>query len=203
MRPDSAAGLLAHQAGQDPGHLGRGCLPLAADEAIGAVFGSRQGGGLRVRGGLRQGVDRGAAHRMVRQRVRMHGDEQRRALLLRPLHPAIQRDEHVLGAGQLDPVAAAGFKLALEFQRGGQRDLLFIGAGDADGARVLAAVAGVQHDQRRRRSAALPSRGRRGCRAPDAPGGHWPPWRHAARAAGGRYRTPTCPPRNGAAAGDA
>ena len=89
----------------------------------------RQGRGLRVRGRMRQRVDRGSTHRMVGQRIRMHGDEQRRAPRLRPVHPVIQRDENVACAGQFHTVAAAGLELALQLQGGGQRDVLFISAG--------------------------------------------------------------------------
>ena len=76
----SGSGFLAHQAGEDMGDLGRGVLPLPSDEAVGAVFLARQGGGLRVGGGLRQRIDGCAAHRMVRQRIGVHRDEQRRAV---------------------------------------------------------------------------------------------------------------------------
>ena len=46
---------------------------------------------------------------------------------------------------------AIGLELPLELERRGQRDLLLISARHADGAGVLAAMARIQHHERRRR----------------------------------------------------
>ena len=78
----------------------------------------------------------------------MHRDEQRRAVRLRYRHPVVQWDERIARAGQRDPVAALRLELALQLERCGERHLLLIGAGNADRARILAAVTGVQHHQR-------------------------------------------------------
>ena len=75
-------------------------------ETVGAVLAPRQRRGLRVGGGIGKSIDAGATHRMVRQRIGMHGDEQRRAVRLRPSTLVVQWDERVARAGQRDPVAA-------------------------------------------------------------------------------------------------
>ena len=154
-RPEPIAGLLPDQAGQDAGHLGRRVCKLGTAESVGAVLPLRQRGGLRVRRGVGERVDAGAAHRVVRQRVGVHRDEQRGAMRLRLRHPVVQRDEGVARPGQRDPVAAAGLQLALQLERRGERDMLLVGAGDADRAGVLAAMTRVQHHQRQRRLALL------------------------------------------------
>ena len=192
MRPEPARVSSPNQAGEDLGHLAARHCAIGADEAIGAVLRPRQGGGLRIGSGLRQRIDRGAAHRMVRQRVRVHRHKQRRAIALRPLHPVVQRDEHVACPGELNPISAAGLKTALEFQRGGKRDMLLERAGHTDRAGVLAAMARVQHHQRRG-GLGLPRRVR-ALRAYGDRAAGWPPSRHAAGLAEGtcRRRTSHC-----------
>ena len=115
IRRRAGAGLLPHQAGENVRHFrrrhcataarrsGRRCsrvLPSAAVCASDAC--------------LRQRIDAGAAHRVIGQRVGVHRDEQRRAVLLRRCHPLFQRDEHVArrasappGSGPWPPTAAA------------------------------------------------------------------------------------------------
>ena len=85
---------------------------------------------------------------MVGHGVRVHGNEQRRTLPLRPANPLLQRDEHVPLPCQHHPDPPLRQELPLQLGGGGKRDVLFIGSGDADGARVLAAMTGVEYDQR-------------------------------------------------------
>ena len=134
---------------------GRGVAEVLAAEAVGGVLAPRQRRGLRVRGGVGERIDAGAAHRMVGQRVGVHGDEQRRAALLRDRHPFLQRDEDVARARQLDAIAPAGQQLPPQLLRRGEGDMLLVGAGDADRAGVLAAMPGVEHHQRRRGGASV------------------------------------------------
>jgi hypothetical protein len=70
---------------------------------------------------------------------------------LRAGHALLQRHEHVAGPAQHDAIIAGRLKLVAQLRRGRQRDVLLIGARIADRAGVLAAMAGVQHHQRRRR----------------------------------------------------
>ena len=139
--------LPPHQACQYAGDFGRG-VEGAAGKTVGAVLALRQRRGLRVGRGIGKCIDAGAAHRVIGQRIGVHRDEQRRAVRLRLLHPVVQRNERIARAGQRDPVAALGLQLALQFERGGERHLLLVGAGNADRTRILAAVTGVQHHQR-------------------------------------------------------
>ena len=115
---------------------------------VGLVLPPRQGGGEAVGRRLRQGVDAGATG--AGGAIRVQGQEQRRLPPPRQLDPVAERDEDVARAGQRHPAAAAGLQLPLQLQRRGQGDALLLRPARADGAGILAAMAGVQHHQRQR-----------------------------------------------------
>ncbi len=147
-RPEPASRFLPNQAGKDMCHLRRRIVPLWPGKSVRTVlaFGKRRG--LRIRRMVGQCIDAGSTHPTVGDRIRMHRDEQRSTALLRLCHPLFQRDEDIARAGKLHPILACCLQLPPQFKRGGQRDLLFVGAGYTDGARILAAVPGVQHHNR-------------------------------------------------------
>ncbi len=134
-----------------------GALLPATGEPVSAVLAPCQRSGLRIGGSVRECIDAGAAHRVVGQRIGVHRDEQRRAMRLRLGDPVVQRDEGIAGPRQLDPIAAPRLQLALQFNCGGQRHLLLVGAGYSDRTGILAAMAWVQHHQWRWRPRTLPA----------------------------------------------
>ncbi len=114
--------------------------------AVGAVLAPGECRGLRVGRGVGERVDAGAANGMVGERIGVHGDEELRPGPLGARHPVLERNEIVARAGQHHAIGAAGLQAALEFERGGEGDMLLVGAGIADRTRILAAMAGVEHD---------------------------------------------------------
>ena len=76
----------------------------------------------------------------------MNGDEQIRRLRAGAAHPIAQRHEVVAVAGQHRLHPRLGIDLERQFARNGEDHVLFTSAVLADGARILAAVAGVDGD---------------------------------------------------------
>src|SRR5438876_3688302 len=97
----------------------------------------------------------------------MYREEQVAPRGARPRHPILERDELVVLARQHDPVAPRRLQEARGQLGGRERDVFLIAAGDADGAGIDAAMAGIQHDRAARRRLRL--RGSRTCKGSGLP----------------------------------
>ena len=62
-------------------------------------------------------------------------------------HPVGERQEGIVVAGQFDGNAACPAQLASDLPRDIERDFLLQRTAHADGARIMAAMAGVDHDK--------------------------------------------------------
>jgi hypothetical protein len=127
---------------------------------------------------------------MVGQGVGVDRHHQRRPFGAGAGHALLERDEDVARARRLDAVAALFLEQGAQVARDGQGDNLLVGARDADGARVFAAVAGIEHhdggfERASGRSGRAFGRGRFGSGAPERPdrGGH-----HRAEPEAGQHR---------------
>jgi hypothetical protein len=140
---------------------------IDAGNEIGLVLARGQGRGLLVGRLFRQREDGGAAHVLFRQRVGVDREKQVGAGGARARDPLGQRHELVLGARQLDADAPARAELARELVRGRKHNVLLVCAARADAAGIDAAMAGIEHDERR------------GAARPVRVGKRRSPWRHA------------------------
>ena len=115
----------------------------AADE-VGCVLAIRQPPRrLVARPARGQHVDGRSAHGTIHEGIGVYGHEQVGLAVPRPLQAIAERDEVITGAGQHRAHPGLRVDLVGEQPRHLEGDVLLAGAGLADGARVLAAVAGI------------------------------------------------------------
>ena len=126
-------------------------IHLDPDQGIDPVLSRRQHRRLPVAGHIGKRVDRGAADPSHGIGVGVDRDEQIGVGVARPPDALTQRDVFVVVAGH-DHVVAAGLRQSVaKLERDAQGDRFLEQAGRADGAGILAAVAGVDHHHRARR----------------------------------------------------
>ena len=187
-----AQGFLAHQAQQYRLHLGRDGRQVKATRKIGIVFALREGCGERITRGLGQGIDT----RPLRPRcgIGMERNQQRGVPRAGEGHAIREGDEFITLPRHGNTAFAAFLQFAAERLGGGKRQALFFRAAPANGARVIAAMAGVNYHQRQGGGAALRQwhvPARRRCEGLRTRGGdfhHQPPSRPWQAARQGRAR---------------
>ena len=138
--------LAAGEIEEDAADFRRMAREIDARDQIGPILALRQSRGLRIRGMLGEREDRGAADAGIRYCIGMYREEQIAPRGARPRHPILERDELVVLARQHDPVAPRRLQEARRQLGRRERDVFLIAAGDADGAGIDAAMAGIDHD---------------------------------------------------------
>ena len=135
------------QVEQHAGQLLVVVLYVHAADQVGLVFlvgqpaRSRRGGAL-----FGQHEDGRAARRRLDERVGVDRDEQVGLHLARLFHAHAQRDEEIGVAREHDAHVRLQFQLGFQALGDGQHHVFFAAAAAAHGARVFAAVAGVERD---------------------------------------------------------
>src|SRR5262249_37921939 len=119
-----------------------------ASDQIGFVFAGGELGGLLVRCFVGERIHRSAGDVGLLDGIGMDGDEEIGAGAAGNIDALFQNVEGIVFPGQLYLVIAAGEELFFQFLGDGERDVLFIRAVDAVRTRIIAAVAGIDDDQR-------------------------------------------------------
>ena len=118
----------------------------AADEVRCVLALGQPARGLVGRAALRQDVHRRAVDAAIADRIGVNRDEQIRLLRPGAPHPVAKRHEVISVARQHRPHSGLRIDPLRERARDGEHHVLLAGAVLADGARILAAVAGVDGD---------------------------------------------------------
>ena len=139
------AGIALRQVNQDGRHRIVVARQVHAGDDVGLVFAPRQCAGLAVGAAVIQGIDRRAGGFGIGIGIGMQGDEQVGLVGAADGDTLAQGNGSVVLAGHEHGIAAAA-QLARQLQAFGQRQVFFHQAVDADGARIQAAMAGIQHN---------------------------------------------------------
>jgi hypothetical protein len=128
----------------------------------------RESEGKIVRRLVGERVGRQAAGFAVGSTVGVNGNEQVGPGFPRDGHPIGERQENIVVAGQFDGNAARPAQLARNLPRDVERDFLLQRTAHADGARIMASMAGIDHHKAmlrgRRGAVRLARRSFLGCR---------------------------------------
>ena len=145
-------GFVADQAGKDVGDFWGDAGRRGRAVAVGGILAPGELRGLFIGSFAGERVDAGALDAMVEDGVRVDRHEEGGALGLGDIDAVFERDEDILLTGKEDAAATAFAQLTGEFGGGGESHMFFVGAGVANGTGVLAAMAGIEDDQRKRGS---------------------------------------------------